>query len=100
MDQQQLNIQTRGTDHAFVFTHQPLMAEDHQDTIFSGYTNANPAWQNAFYSCLVTNGVRYYISGHDHMHQRSIIPSPDGASKVEELICASCSSKFYTPEHL
>ncbi len=92
-----LNRLTRGTEHAFVFTHQPLMAEDHQDTIFSGYTNANQSWQNAFYSSLMTNGVGYYISGHDHMHQRSIIQSPDGLSNVEELICQSCSSKFYTP---
>jgi hypothetical protein len=96
----QLNLLTRGTEHAFVFGHQPLMAESHQDTMFSGYTNANPAWQNAFYSSLVSNGVKYYISGHDHIHQRSIIQSPDGNSNVEELICASCSSKFYTPTAL
>jgi hypothetical protein len=95
-----LNQLTRGTEHAFVFTHQPLLAEDHQDTIFSGYTYANPTWQNAFYASLVNNGVKYYISGHDHMHQRSIIASPDGKSQVEELICASCSSKFYTPKSL
>lgn len=91
---------SRGTDHAFVITHQPLMAEDHRDTIFSGYTNANPHWQNAFYASLRDNGVRYYISGHDHMHQRSIIESPDGRSKIQELVCASCSSKFYTPKPL
>jgi hypothetical protein len=91
---------TRGTEHAFVFSHQPLIAEDHQDTIFNGYTYANPAWQNAFYASLRNNGVRYYISGHDHIHQRSIIASPDGQSQVEELICASCSSKFYTPKPL
>jgi hypothetical protein len=97
---QQLNIATRGTQHAFVFAHQPLMAEDHQDTIFSGYTNANPSWQNALFSSLMNNGVGYYISGHDHMHQRSIIQSPDGNSQVEELICQSCSSKFYTPASL
>ncbi|MGC9964571.1 MAG: metallophosphoesterase [Syntrophobacteraceae bacterium] len=96
----QLNYLTRGTEHAFVFSHQPLMAEDHQDTIFSGYTYANPAWQNAFYASLHNNGVKYYISGHDHMHQRSIIASPDGKSQVEELICASCSGKFYTPNSL
>ncbi|HYA39698.1 MAG TPA: hypothetical protein VEF34_00200 [Syntrophobacteraceae bacterium] len=83
-----------------VFEHQPIMAESHQDTMFSGYTNANPTWQNAFYSSLVSNGVKYYISGHDHMHQRSIIQSPDGSSNVEELICQSCSSKFYTPAAL
>ena len=97
---EQLNILTRFTGHAFVFTHQPLMAESHQDTMFSGYTNANPAWQNAYYSSLMKNGVRYCIAGHDHMHQRSIIASPDGKSKLQELICASCSSKFYTPTAL
>ncbi len=97
---QQLNFLTRGTEHAFVFTHQPLMAESHQDTMFSGYTNANPAWQNAYYASVMKNGVRYCIAGHDHMHQRSIIASPDGKSKLQELICASCSSKFYTPTAL
>ena len=83
--------------HAFVITHQPLMAEDHQDTIFTGYTNANPAWQTAFYQSLQSNNVGYYISGHDHMHQRSIIADPSSQYQVQELICASCSSKFYTP---
>ena len=56
--------------------------------------------QNAFFASLQNNDVKYYISGHDHIHQRSIITSPDGASKVQELICASNSSKFYTPEAL
>ncbi|MGA2938541.1 MAG: metallophosphoesterase [Syntrophobacteraceae bacterium] len=97
---QRLNRATRGTEHAFVFTHQPIMAESHQDTIFNGYTNANPAWQNAYYQSLMKNGVRYCIAGHDHMHQRSIIASPDGKSQLEELICASCSCKFYTPTAL
>src|SRR5208337_3891543 len=96
----QLNYLTRCTEHAFVFAHQPLMAEDHEDTMFSGYTYQNLDWQNAFYASLQNNGVKYFISGHDHMHQRSIIASPDGLSKAEELICASCSSKFYTPKAL
>jgi hypothetical protein len=93
-----LNKNTRGTEHAFVFSHQNLIGENHQDALFTGYTNANPAWQNAFFASLQNNGVQYYISGHDHVHQRSIITSPDGASKVEELICASNSSKFYSPK--
>jgi hypothetical protein len=97
---QQLNYLTRDTEHAFVFTHQPLMAESHQDTMFSGYTNANPLWQDVYYASVKNNGVRYCIAGHDHMHQRSIIASPDGSSNVQELICASCSSKFYTPTAL
>jgi len=95
-----LDRMTRCTEHAFVLSHQPIMAESHQDTIFSGYTYDNLPWQNAFYASLQKNGVGYYISGHDHMHQRSIIQSPDGRSSLEELICASCSSKFYTPASL
>ena len=93
-----LDKRTRGTTHAFVFSHQNLIGENHQDSLFTGYTDANPAWQNAFFASLQDNGVKYYISGHDHIHQRSIITSPDGASKVEQLICASNSSKFYTPK--
>ena len=93
-----LNKDTRGTQHAFVFSHQPLIAENHQDSPFVGYTNANPDMQNAFFASLATNNVKYYISGHDHIHQRSLIASPDGNSVVEEIIGASNSSKFYTPK--
>jgi len=91
---------TRGTAHAFVFSHQPLIAEHHQDSPFSGYTDANPAMQNGLLASLMNNGVRYYIGGHDHIHQRSIVASPDGRSGVEEIIAASNSSKFYTPKSL
>jgi len=94
-----LDKDTRGTEHALVFSHQPLMAENHQDSPFTGYTNANPAWQNAFFASLQLNGAKY-VSGHDHIDQRSIITSPNGAFKVQELICASLSSKFYTPKPL
>jgi hypothetical protein len=96
----ELDLGTRGAEHAFVFSHQPLMAENHQDTMFLGYTDANPEMQNAFYASLQNNDVKYFISGHDHMHQRSIVASPDGLSSVEELICQSNSSKFYTPKAL
>ena len=95
-----LDKHSRGTEHAFVFSHQPLMAENHQDSPFTGYTDANPAMQNAFFASLQNNDVKYYISGHDHIHQRSIIASPDGASRVQEIIGASNSSKFYTPKAL
>ena len=93
-----LDKHSRRTQHAFVFSHQPLMAENHQDSPFVGYTDANPAMQNVFFASLQSNGVRYYVSGHDHVHQRSIISSPDGNSAVQEFICASVSSKFYTPK--
>ena len=92
-----LDKTTRGTDHAFVMSHQPLMAESHQDTMFQGYTNANPAMQNAFYASLQSNNVKYFLGGHDHMNQHSIVASPDGLSNVHEIIGASDSSKFYTP---
>ena len=92
-----LDKTTRGTDHAFVLTHQPLMAESHQDTMFQGYTNANPDMQNAFYASLQSNNVKYFLAGHDHMNEHSIIASPDGLSNVHEIIGASDSSKFYTP---
>ena len=95
-----LDKKSRKTGHAFVFSHQPLMAEGHQDTMFNGYTNSNPDWQNRFFSRMQDNGVKFFICGHDHMHQRSIIASPDGKSHIEEIICASNSSKFYTPKPL
>ena len=75
----------RGTSHAFVLSHQNIMGQNHQDSVFTGYTNANPEWQNAFFASLQKNDVKYYISGHDHIHQRSIITSPGGTSKVEQI---------------
>jgi hypothetical protein len=95
-----LNKSTRGTTHAFVFSHENLIGENHQDSIFTGYTDANPDMQNAFFASLMNNDVKYYVSGHDHIHQRSIVASPDGNSRVEEIITASNSSKFYTPKSL
>jgi hypothetical protein len=95
-----LDRATRHAEHAFVFSHQNLMGENHQDSLFVGYTDANPDMQNAFFASLQNNGVRYYVSGHDHIHQRSLVASPDGLSKVEEIIGASDSSKFYTPKAL
>lgn len=94
----QLDAHARGTLHAFVFAHQPLMAEYHQDSPFAGNTATNPAQQNAFIASLQANAVKYYICGHDHLHQRSLIASPDGFSVVEEIIGASDSSKFYAPQ--
>lgn len=93
-----LDVNNRGTTHAFAFSHQPVMAEHHQDTPFAGNTATNPAMQNAFFASLQANGVRYYICGHDHIHQRSLVASPDGRSSVEEIIGVSDSSKFYLPK--
>ena len=92
----QLSGRTTGT-HAFVFSHKGLITENHVDVLFGSDPSKDPAGQNAFISSLQNNGVRYYIQGHDHMHNRSIIASPDGASSVQNILCASDSSKFYTP---
>lgn len=83
--------------HAFVFSHKGLITENHVDVLFGTDPSKDPAGQNAFISSLQSNGVRYFIQGHDHMHNRSIIKSPDGASSVQDVLCASDSSKFYTP---
>ncbi len=95
-----LDKRTRGKEHAFVFSHQPVMAETHFDSPFGGYTDIYPEQQNAFFASLQDNGVRYYISAHDHLHQRSVIGSPDGKSRIEELIATPASTKFYTPVSL
>jgi hypothetical protein len=95
-----LDKNSRNTLHSFVFSHQQPMGENHQDSLFSGYADANPDMQNAYFACLRDNNIRYHISGHDHIHQRSIIVSPDSNSNIQELICASNSSKFYTPKPL
>jgi len=84
-------------NHAFVLTHKGLITPNHVDILFGSDPSQNAAAQNAFLSSLQANGVRYYINGHDHIHQRSQIASPDGLSKVTEITCASDSSKFYIP---
>jgi 3',5'-cyclic AMP phosphodiesterase CpdA len=95
---ERLDKSMRGTRHAFVFSHQPMLGQNHQDTFFSGFADEHPEWQNRFIASLYDNNVRYYICGHDHIHQRSIIVSPDGESRVEQIISGSVSSKFYQPK--
>lgn len=89
----------KSTDHkqAFVFSHKNLLGQNHKDNLFGSGNDSNPDQQNAFIASLDNNDVQYYISGHDHMHNRSIITSPDGQHCVEQLITASDSYKFYTP---
>jgi hypothetical protein len=87
----------KSTMHAFVLSHQPLISENHADSPFGGLVSDEKGAQNTFISGLQKNGVKYYISGHDHIDQRSIISSPDGWSKVEELIAAPACPKFYIP---
>jgi len=105
--------------HAFVFAHKNILGGRHKDNIFGGQvTQADPGdgygaevktpaeldalaakqnAENAFLASMQANGVRYVISGHDHHHYHSVITSPDGRSRVHQLIGQSASSKFYTP---
>jgi hypothetical protein len=83
--------------HAFVFGHKNLIGENHTDDLFGANPSTNVAGQQSFFNSLATHGVRYYMSGHDHIHQRSIIKSPNDTPTVQEIICASNSSKFYVP---
>lgn len=87
----------RSGSHAFVFSHKNLIGQNHTDVLFGANPSSNPAAQNSFIDNLFVHGVRYVMSGHDHIHQRSIIASPDGTSRVQQIIGASDSSKFYIP---
>jgi len=83
--------------HALVLSHKDLMGEFHTDMLFGPSPLSNADAQNQFFDILKSSGARYYICGHDHIHQRSLVASPDLLNSVEELICGSASSKFYTP---
>jgi hypothetical protein len=93
--------------HAFVFGHKGLITDNHADILFGpncngSSSNSNPSVkpdaQNAFIGSLYNNGVRYYMGGHDHMHNRAIVTSPDHTSTVQNIINASNSYKFYIPQ--
>jgi hypothetical protein len=93
----ELSSRAAGT-HAFVFGHKGLITENHADTLFGAQNpTQGAALQNTFTAGLQKYGVRYYMGGHDHMHNRALVKSPDGASSVEDITLASDSSKFYIP---
>lgn len=91
-------LSSRATNtHAFVLGHKNLMGQNHTDMLFGANPAANTAPQNTFFKSLSDNGVRYYFGGHDHMHHRSIVTSPDRNYTVKQLIGSSNSYKFYIP---
>jgi hypothetical protein len=83
--------------HAFVFSHKNLIGQNHTDMLFGINPASNASAQESFYKSLYSNGVRYSIGGHDHIHHRSIVFSPDNSCYVNQIICSSNSYKFYTP---
>jgi hypothetical protein len=46
---------------------------------------------------MAGSNAKYYISGHDHHDNVSIVTSPDGSASTHQIISQSDSSKFYTP---
>jgi len=84
--------------HAFVMAHKNLVGQNHADTLFGSNATNNAAGRNTFISSLQANKVGFCMGGHDHMHHRSIVASPDGTAKTEQIICSSNSYKFYIPQ--
>jgi len=105
---EELDKATRGTEHAFVFSHRGLMGANHADGLFGSNPGSKADTQIPFYSSLADNGVKYMISGHDHLHNRAIVSSPESADnpgtpggyQVEQIISMAGSTKFYGPNTL
>lgn len=75
-----------------------LIGEVHSDCLFSGYADANLDMQNAFFASLANNDVRYFLSGHEHLAQRSLVASPDGSILLQDIIAAPAGPKFVYPK--
>jgi hypothetical protein len=95
-----LNKATRGTEHAFVLSHRPTLNANHTDSFFGTSSAVTPADQNAFFSSLEDNGVKFMISGHDHLYNRALVESPDRLSEIMQIVTQGLSTKFYTPTRL
>ncbi len=96
----QLNKDTRGTTQAFVFSHRPLINENHVDSLFGSGPNSKSGTQLAFYSSLADNDVKFMISAHDHLYNRALINSITGGKQVQQIITQGASTKFYLPSKL
>jgi hypothetical protein len=89
--------------HGFSFAHKGLVTENHADNLFGSNPTVDQTSKDlmeTFMQYLQDNGVRYHMVGHDHMHNRAIISSPNtGNYKVQNIIAASNSYKFYIPPY-
>jgi hypothetical protein len=84
--------------HAFVFAHKGLLTQDHTDVLFGNDASAaSSPGLDPFIKSLAQNGVRFFVCGHDHMHDRSQVATMDGTARVTQLVTASDSNKFYYP---
>lgn len=97
---ERLDNEARGTTHAFVLAHRGVMGANHSDGIFGSSWTSKSWAQRPFYESLYTNDVRHYLSGHDHLYQRSIVKGYDYDTtpyQVTQIISAAASTKFYMP---
>ena len=107
--------------HAFVFAHKNLLGGNHKDNLFGGQVvstdpgdgsgvvtatltitqlnqlTAKQTAENDFLANLQANTADFVFTGHDHHHYVSLVTSPDGKSKVYQIIAQSDSSKMYNP---
>ena len=108
--------------HAIVFGHKNMLGSRHWDTLFgnavvkgdlgdgAGIDPATlPADRQAalaekratadsFLAALAAYGVRYYICGHEHLHYDAMVTSPDGATRVRQIVSQAISSNYPTPD--
>jgi len=89
--------ESRGINHAFVFSHRPTIGANHVDCFFGKDPSVTADDQNAFFKSLADNNVKYMISGHDHLYNRALVKSPNHESQIEQIISIAGSTKFYTP---
>ena len=82
--------------HAFVYGHKALISQNHTDGLF-GLPSDQPTRTDNFIKGLMSNGVRIYMGGHDHMHNRANVASTDHTASVQDIVMASNSNKFYIP---
>lgn len=91
-------LENRPSDmHAFVMAHKNLVGQSHDDCILGSGPGDNSSERNQLIGAMQATNAAYYMGGHDHMHHRSIVRSPDNTAAAEQIICASCSHKFYSP---
>lgn len=91
---ERFNKNTRGTEHAFILSHRQSMGQNHKESYFQSFD------PNPWYASLYDNDVKYHITAHDHIYNRSKVSSPDLQSSITQIISEAGSTKYYSPGEL
>ena len=88
--------------HAFVLGHKNLICPYQGDSLFGSFPEDSVpvafSAQDAFISSLADHGVRYYIHGHDHFHERVNVSTSDGSGKaVTAIFSAAAANEVKVP---